>query len=134
MDVPKRVSQAFGHRGYIPVEGTLNGHPIRATLVPTGGGRHRLFVNGDMRKRANVDVGDRVQIVLEVDTRPRIIPMPENFALALNRNTKAKAAFEQLPPSRQKEILTYLNWVKRPEALKRNIVKTISRLVNQAGG
>ncbi len=41
VDVPPRVSAAFGKRGYVPVAGTLNDQPIRATLAPKGGGRHR---------------------------------------------------------------------------------------------
>ncbi|NIS81617.1 MAG: DUF1905 domain-containing protein, partial [Anaerolineales bacterium] len=54
VDVPTRVSEAFGVRGNVPVVGTLNDVEIRSTLVPIGGGRHRLYINTDMRKRANV--------------------------------------------------------------------------------
>ncbi|MGH9839592.1 MAG: DUF1905 domain-containing protein [Blastocatellia bacterium] len=57
VDVPKRVSEVFGKRGYVPVAGTLNGQAIHATLVPKGGGEHRLFLNGEMRRRAAVGVG-----------------------------------------------------------------------------
>lgn len=55
VDVPPRVSTAFGRRGAVAVKRTLNAVPIRATLVPAGGGRHRLYVNGFMRKAAGVD-------------------------------------------------------------------------------
>jgi hypothetical protein len=64
VDVPKNISQAFGKRGYIPVRGTLNGHSIRATLVPKGDGQHRLFINTEMWKQASVDVGDQVQLAI----------------------------------------------------------------------
>jgi hypothetical protein len=132
VDVPSRVSEAFGKRGYVPVKGTLNGHSIHATLTPKGGGRHRLYINGDMRTRAGVDVSDRVYIVLSIDPQPRKVPMPKGLARALNQNRQAKAAFEQLPPSRQKEILSYLNWLKRPETLMRNIDKVIADLLKRA--
>lgn len=59
VDGPAEVSQAFGRRGHIPVTGTLNGHPITATLVSKGGGQHRLYINGAMRKQAGVDTGDQ---------------------------------------------------------------------------
>lgn len=133
VDVPKRISQAFGVRGYVPVAGTLNGQPIRATLVPKGSGRHRLYLNNEMRQRAEVAVGDRVTLVLRLDREPRTIPMPEAFAAALKKDKSAQAAFERLPPSRQKEVLAYLNWVKRPETLQRNIEKVMARLHEQAG-
>ena len=131
VDVPRRISDAFGKRGYVPVKGMLNGQPIRATLVPKGGGRHRLYLNGDMRKRANVEVGDRVRIVVYEDTQPRTVPMPAEFAAALKKNPKARAAFDALTPSQQKDILVYLNWLKHPESLQRNIDRLIARWVKQ---
>jgi hypothetical protein len=51
VDVPESVSVFFGKRGNVPVVGTLNGYPIRTTLVPVGRGRHRLYINGEMRKK-----------------------------------------------------------------------------------
>jgi len=52
VDVPESVSRAFaawGQAGRIIVVGTLNKVPIRATLIPVGRGRHRLYVNGGMK-------------------------------------------------------------------------------------
>ena len=131
VDVPAQVSEAFGIRGNVPVVGSLEGVEIRSTLVPIGGGRHRLYIHTDMRKRANVDVGDRVHLELQLDTQPRAVPMPDQLARALEENQAAKGAWEALRPSRRKEILIYLNWVKRPETLERNIRKTIRELTNQ---
>ncbi len=130
VDVPARVSRAVSKRGFVPVVGDLNGHPIRANLVPIGNNRHRLFINGEMRQAARVDEGDVVQLTLELDTQPRTIPMPAEFALALKQNGSAKFAFQKLTRSRQKEILAYLNSLKRPETLKRNIERTLASLLN----
>ena len=55
--------------------------------------------------------------------------MLQGFVLALQKNEKAKAAFERLPPSHQKEILDYLNFLKKPETLTRNIEKVIESLL-----
>jgi hypothetical protein len=60
VDVPDRVSRAFAHyakAGRIPVEGTLDGTAIRATLMPVRGGGHRLYVGGGMRAAAGVGGG-----------------------------------------------------------------------------
>jgi hypothetical protein len=131
VQIPARVSRYFGKRGHVSVKGTLNGFPIRTTLVPIGNGRHRLYVNWDMRKRAEVDVGDRVDWVLEIDTEPRVFPMLKEFEQALEQNKKAKVVFDRLPPSHKKEILAYLNWVKKLETLERNIGKIIDYLLKQ---
>ena len=82
-----------------------------------------------MRKKADVAVGDMIHLTLALDTEPREIPMPTAFAAALESNEKAKAAFEKLPPSHQKEILTYLNYLKKPETLKRNVEKVMKSLL-----
>lgn len=128
VDVPKRMSEAFKRTGYVPVAGTLNGQRIRATLVPKGNGRHRLYLNGEMRRRAQVDVGDRVKLVLDIDRRSRTTPMPKDFAMALKKNPEARSAFKSLRPSRRKEILVYLKFLKRPESLRRNIDRVIAGL------
>lgn len=127
VDVPEQAGQAFGIKGYLPVRGTLNGHPIRANLAP-GGGRSRQHINGEMRKTAQVGVGDQVSLVLEADPDRRAVLMPEAFAQALAQNPEAKAKYESMSPSRQKEILACLNWLKRPETLQRNIDKILHKL------
>jgi len=127
--VPTDVSRALAKRGHVPVKGSVNGFPIRATLVPTGGGRHRLYINGEMRKGAGVGVGDEIMVTLKPDSWPRVTPIPEAFRKALEANKKAKQAFEKLPPSHRKEYLDYLNWLKTPGSLERNIKKVIDILV-----
>jgi hypothetical protein len=133
IDVPEHVSAFFGKRSYVPVSGTLNGVAIRATLVPVGKGRHRLYINDEMRKKANVTVGDRIRLSLSIDTEPREAPMPKEFAEALKKSEKARMVFENLSPSRQREILVYLNYLKKPESLRRNIEKVIRLLAEPEG-
>jgi hypothetical protein len=132
VDVPESVSQAFGLRGSIPVQGTVDGHEFRSTLVPLGGGRHRLYINTAMRKGAGVDVGDTVTIEVELDTKPRMLPEPAQLSRALRDNPAAQTAWDALTPSRRKEILSYLNWLKRPESLQRNVEKTLAQLLEGA--
>ena len=121
VDVPKPVSDAFGIRGHVPVTGTLNGHLIRATLVPKGGGHHRLYINGEMRKTASVDVGDEIELALWFDTASREIPVPKDLTNALRAARGALEAFQQLPPSHRKEILVWVLDAKKPETRKRRI-------------
>jgi hypothetical protein len=103
VEVPESVSRCLKKTGYVPVTGTLNGFSIQATLVPVGNGRHRLYINVEMRKRAKVTVGDLINLALALDIKPRNVPMPTAFAAALESNEKAKAAFEKLPPRTKKK-------------------------------
>jgi hypothetical protein len=131
--VPPRVSRAFARRGYVPVKGALNHSPIRATLVPVGGGRHRLYLNTEMRTEAGVGVGDRVRVTLEVDTARRKASIPPELTAALRRNRTAARAFAAATPSYRRDILLYLNWLKTPESMQRNVRKVIAYLVRHRG-
>jgi len=128
VDMPATISRAMGKRGHVPIKGSVNRFPIRATLVPTGAGRHRLYINGEMRKGAGVDTGDRITVSIEPDTGPRMPPFPEALQKALAVNKEAKAVWDRLPPSHRKEYLDYLNWLKTPESLERNVKKVIAAL------
>lgn len=130
VDIPWALSDAFAARGYIPVRGTLNGWPFRATLVPKGSGEYRLFLNAEMRKQAKVEVGDRVEIALELDPQDRTIPIPEALAKAFGQNPQAQVAFERLTPSRRKEILAYLGSLKGIEAIERNVKRVVEMLLH----
>jgi hypothetical protein len=110
--------------GPIPVKGKLQGKPFTANVVKFRG-LWRLYLNKPMRVAANRDVGDRVEVELWLDTSSRKTPVHPKFAQALAKNKKAKEAFAKLIPSRQKEILRYLNNLKQQETLERNIAKVI---------
>src|SRR5215510_11196779 len=83
VDVPPPISTAFGKRGAVPVVCQLNGHTFQSSLTPKGGGTHRLFLNGEVRKQARVAAGDDVEISLAIDTTSREQTLPDDLAEAL---------------------------------------------------
>lgn len=135
--VPARIVAALrrmsGKNQALPVRGTLQGKPFKANVVRYLGA-WRLYLNGTMRKSAGVDVGQRVNVALRHDPKPRSTPMPPAFAAALSQDRRAKAAFEALAPSRRKELLRYLGFLKREESLKRNIGKMLKYLRGEETG
>ena len=122
--------QAGKCKGPIPVRGTINGKKFIQTLVRYQDA-WRLYINGEMRHAAKVDVGDETHIKIEYDPQPRIESMPTKFMNALSKNKAAKTAFEKLTPSRQKEMLRYLNSMKTETSLERNIEKIIQQLLGE---
>lgn len=130
-DVLKKLQRdAKKEKGPIPVKGTLQGKPFLANMVRFRR-MWRLYLNTPMRRAANVEVGDQVSIRLQFDSRARTVPAPRQFTLALSKNKHAKEAFEKLAPSRQKEILRYLNNLKQADTLERDIQKVIQYLQGQ---
>ncbi len=55
-------------------------------------------------------------------------PIPADIEQALVADAAAKAAFEGLPPSHQREYLLWVSEAKRPETRARRIAGMIDRL------
>jgi len=130
---PKILSALFKKAGKttgpLPVAGKLNGHRFIQTIVKYRG-KQRLYLNTPMRKAAGIDVGDRANVEVEFDGRPRIVPIHPKFKRALAKNKKALRTFQRLPPHRKKEILRYINFLKTAKSVDR----VVSRMVKQLAG
>ena len=130
-EVLKSIFKEAGKdKGAITVRGTLNGKNFIQTLVKYSG-KWRLYLNGPMRKAAGIDVGDIANVKIEYDPETRIIPMHPMLQEVLAKNKKAKAAFEDLTPSRQKEILRYIGFLKTEESVVANVEKVIQNLLGK---
>ncbi len=132
VEVPDNVlqqlfKQSGKDKGPIPVSGMIDGKPFVQTVVKYQG-LWRLYLNTPMREASNTKVGDTVTVALEYNDNPPVVEMPQEFSNALSGNKVAKAAFEKLPPYRQKEITRYLANLKTPETLEKNLQKTIDFL------
>jgi hypothetical protein len=129
--VLKKLFAAAGKdKGPIPVQGKLNGHPFTQTLVKYSG-KWRLYLNTPMRKAAGIDVGDTGQFEIDYDPRPRTIEMHPKLKVALKQNKEAKAVFDKISPSLQKEIIRYINHLKNEETVDKNVVKAIDFLLSK---
>ena len=130
-DVLEDIFQRAGKsKGAIPVKGKLNGKPFTQTLVKYSGA-WRLYLNTPMRKAAGIDVGDTANVDLDFDSKSRIISEHPKLKAAFKKNKTAKKAFDLLPPSRQKEIMRYINHLKTDASVKKNISRVLQHLTNK---
>ena len=83
MNAGRPAQDAFGVRGHVPVVGTADGAELTATLVPVGGGRHRLFLNAAVRDAIGKGAGDLVEIRVRLDRSDRMPETPANLREAL---------------------------------------------------
>jgi len=95
-------------------------------------GKWRLYLNTPMRKEANRDVGDSIDIQLEFDPKERTIPMHPKLERAFRENKKAFIIFEQLNAYKKKEIVRYINFLKSDDAVDRNVTRAIQFLLGNA--
>jgi len=130
MDVPANVSLAFGLGGNVAVAGTADGHPIQATLVPMGGGRHRLFLNQKVRTAIGKGPGDDVEIEVEFDTSDRMPALPPDLEQELAAND-ALGPWAALQPSRRKECLVALADAKTERTRNRRVARIVEAAIKE---
>lgn len=129
LDLPPEASDALGHKGRVPVTGTLNTFPIKTSVFPTDDGGHFMMVPPDLQRLAGVSVGSNVKVVLQVARQPAKVEVPEDLQRALDGSEQAKKAFERLAFSHQREYVEWIEEAKRPETRARRIEKTVERLL-----
>ena len=130
LDVPAAVSDAFGVRGHVPVVGTVDGAELTATLVPVGGGRHRLFLNSAVRSAIGKGAGDSVEIRIRLDRSDRTPEIPPELQEALAEEG-ATAAWEALAPSRRKELLVWLADARRGQTHAGRIGRIVQAAIEE---
>lgn len=133
--LPKEVlehlfSQSNKRKGFIPVKGTINGKPFQQTLVKYSGD-WRLYINLMMLKNSPKRIGEEIVVEIEFDPSDRTIKPHPKWSKALKENNEANVVFEQLSPSRQKEIVRYISNLKSEASIDRNIERAINFLLGK---
>jgi hypothetical protein len=128
-NLPRKESAKFGVRGRVPVTGTMNGYPFRSSIFPTGDGGHYMGLNKETREGAGgVKAGDRVRVVMELDTAPRTVTIPPDLEKALGKSTHTRARFDKLSYTHRKEYVQWIEAAKRPETRARRLEKVLAQL------
>jgi Uncharacterized protein conserved in bacteria len=130
--VPDEVMTGLGAGKKPAVTVTINGFTYRST-VATINGRPMVGVNAENRVAAGVAGGDELDVEMVVDTAPRIVEVPADFAAALASEPKAKAFFEGLNYSERRWFVLGVEDAKTPETRQRRIEKHIARLLEGRG-
>ncbi|KAA8888548.1 DUF1905 domain-containing protein [Nocardia colli] len=127
LEIPPEVVAALGEGARPPVTITLNGHTWKSRVALMRG-RYLLGLSHANRQAAGVEIGEEVEVELELDTQPRVIVEPPDFARALDDDPVARAAYDQLAYSRKREHVHAIESAKKPETRRRRIEKAIATL------
>jgi hypothetical protein len=122
--------EAKRDKGPIPVKMVISDVEFVQHLVKYRG-EWRLYLNTPMRKAAGKETGEKMTMGIFYDSAAREEPVNKHLDEALAKNKKAKQVFLSLAPSRQKEIVRYINQLKTSEAVETNVVKAINFLLGK---
>ena len=125
--VPPEVVAALGSTKRPPVRVTINGYTYRSTVAPMGG-VFMLPLAAEHRTAAGLVAGDEVDVDLELDTAPREVEVPPDFAAALAGDADAQRAFDNLSYSNKRRHILSIEDAKTPATRERRITKAIETL------
>lgn len=132
IEVPPDVIDALGKGKKPPVVVTVNGYTYRNTVAVMGG-RYMISLSAKNREAAGVAAGQEVDVELELDTAPREVVVPEDFAAALAAEPKARAFFDGLSYSQRSWFVLGIEEAKKPETRANRITKAVERLASGRG-
>ncbi|MGY0236947.1 YdeI/OmpD-associated family protein [Longispora urticae] len=127
LEVPPEVVEALGGGARPPVTITVNGHSWKSRVAILRG-RHLLGLSNAHRRAAGVEIGEEVEVEVELDTEPRVVVEPADFARALDADPVARAAYDNLAYSHKREHVHAIESAKKPETRQRRIEKAIATL------
>ncbi|MEL6944285.1 MAG: YdeI/OmpD-associated family protein, partial [Bacteroidota bacterium] len=122
--------EANQNKGPIPVQGTINGKAFQQTLLKYSGA-WRLYINVKMLKDSPRRIGEVIEVAIEYDPSDRTIKPHPKLVQALVENQEAKAVFDNLSPSKQKEIVRYISNLKTESSINRNVTRAINFLLGK---
>jgi hypothetical protein len=127
IEVPETVVEGLGAGKRPPVRVTINGYTYRSTVASMGG-RFMVGVSAENREASGVAGGDKVDVEIELDTSPREVTVPPDFAKALKKDAKAKKTFDALSYSNKGWHVQSIEGAKTDETRQRRIAKSIDAL------
>lgn len=125
--IPDEVVESLGAGRRPPVRVTINGFTYRSSVAVMGGD-YMVGVSAENRAGARVKGGDVVDVDIELDTAPREIEEPPDFAKALDAEPAARKTFDGLSYSNKSWHTLQIAGAKTDETRQRRIAKSIEAL------
>ncbi len=125
--VPDEVVEALGSGKRPAVTVTINGYTYRNTIAVMGG-VFMVGVSAEHRAGAGVAGADEVDVDIALDTAPREVTVPDDFAAALDAEPKARATFDGLSYSNRSWHVLQVNGARTDETRQRRIRKSVDML------
>ena len=130
--VPDEIVEGLGAGKRPKVRVTINGATYRSSIAVMGGA-YLVGVSAENRALTGVFGGDEVDVTLEVDTEPRTITVPDDFAAALDAAPAARAFYDTLSYSQQRWFVGSIEDAKTVATRQRRIAKAVERLASGRG-
>jgi hypothetical protein len=127
LEVPPEIVEGLGGGKRPPVTITINGHSWKSRIAIMRG-RNLIGLSNANRQAAGVATGDEIEVGVELDAEPRVVTEPADFASALDADPAARAAYDRLAYSHQREHVLAIENAKKAETRARRIEQAVATL------
>nr|WP_202129623.1 YdeI/OmpD-associated family protein [Rathayibacter rathayi] len=126
IEVPPEVLESLGGGKRPAVVVSVNGYRFTST-VGVMGGRALIPFSAEKRRATKLAGGDAIEVMIELDTAPREVLVPEDLATALAEAGVAER-FAALSPSARKAHVTAVEGAKAAQTRARRIASAVATL------
>lgn len=123
-NIPEDAVLSFGSGKRPKVKVTINGYTYRSTIAPMSG-CYLIPLAAEHREAAGVAAGQTIEIDLELDTDPREVDLPKDFASELDKSG-LREVFDRLAFTHRKEHVRAIEEAKSAETRQRRIERALA--------
>ena len=128
IEVPEEIVTALGAGKKPPVTLTLNGSYAYRSTIAVMDGAFMIPFSAEHREKSGIVGGDVIDVEIALDTAPRTVAVPPDFAEALAQDVAAHEFWNSLSYSNQRRHVLSIEGAKTPETRQRRIAKAIETL------
>ena len=128
--IPDDVVDALGGGRRPKVTVTIDGYAWRSSIANMGG-QFMLGVSQAHRAASGLTPGETYAVDLELDTAPRTVDLPDDLARAIDAQTGARARWDALAFTHQREQVDLVEGARKPETRTRRIERCLAMLADR---
>ncbi len=132
--VPKDIHAFYKDKGITRFICTLNEkESYPCAMTSNGEGNFFISVNKEIRKKLNLDLGSKVQVVIEEDKSKYGMPLPAEMKEMFFQDPEGSAFFHALTPGKQRSLLYMVGKPKSEDARLKKAVVVMEHLKKWKG-
>lgn len=128
IECPLDVEAVFGSRSGVRITGTFNGIQADRALIVRRDAPHMVVINGDMRRKGGMLLGELIVVVCQRDDRPLEAVIPEELHVAFEIDPEAKEVFDRQTPGMRRGMCLWVDQAKREETRANRAAELLRRL------
>ncbi len=131
IEFPYDLKETYGVGNLVPFKATFDGRvKYRGSLAKMGGPSAMLLLRKDVRAELGKEPGETVEVVVELDDKPRELAVPD-YVKKILQAADLWEKFENMAYTHRKEYVQWVEEAKKPETRVRRLQKMVEMI--QAG-